>query len=75
MIIPELTESGFKNGRANEEVSPEEREEAANTDLKLLYVAVTRTKDRLLMTYPNYLADSRAETKPLRMIRSIILTV
>ena len=75
VIIPELTESGFKNGRANEEVSPEEREEAANTDLKLLYVAVTRAKDRLLMTYPNYLADSRAETKPLRMIRSIILSV
>ena len=73
VIIPELTESGFKNGRANEDINPEGREEAANTDLKLLYVAATRTKDRLLLTYPNYLVDSRTEARPLRTVRSLIL--
>lgn len=75
VIIPELTESGFRNGRANEEVSPQDKEEAANTDLKLLYVAVTRAKERLLLTYPNYIADTRAETRPLRDIRSLLLEV
>lgn len=75
VIIPELTESGFKNGRANEAVNPKDREEAANTDLKLLYVAVTRAKEHLLLTYPNYVADSRTETRPLKDIRSILLAV
>lgn len=75
VIIPELTDSGFKNGRANDEVNPEEREEAENEDIKLLYVAVTRAKNRLLLTYPNYILDARAETKPLKMIRNLILTV
>lgn len=75
VIIPELTDVGFRNRRSNEPVSAEERDAAADTDLKLLYVAVTRAKSHLLMTYPRYIADSRSNTNPLREIRGVILRV
>jgi len=73
VILPQMTESGFQKGRVSDEVDQKHREEMANTNMKLLYVAVTRAKERLWITYPRYLSDKRVQTRPLRMINPIIL--
>ena len=73
VIIPELIDSGFMNGKLNDSVSQIDRENAVTTELKLLYVAMTRAKKELMLTYPNFMVDSGAQTRPSRYIRDIIL--
>lgn len=73
VILPGMCDKYFPNPKSLEAVDPEARKDALNTSKKLMFVAVTRTKNRLWVTYPSMLRDSRSQTGPSRLLGSLAL--
>ena len=73
VILPSMCDSFFPGTNVSDEVDCETKNESLNSNLKLMYVAVTRSKGDLLITYPGYLRDSQKYTRPSRFLKNILL--
>lgn len=73
VILPCMCDSFFPGTNVSDEVDYEAKNESLNSNLKLMYVAVTRTKGDLLITYPGYIRDSQKHTRPSRFLKNILL--
>lgn len=73
VIMPSLCDRYFPNPKINDEVDAEMKKEHLNSSMKLMFVAVTRAKKNLLITYPTSIRDTRSEVRPSRYLREILL--
>ena len=73
VVMPSLCDRYFPNPKINDEVDVDKKKEHLNSSLKLMFVAVTRAKKHLLITYPKSIVDTRSEVRPSRYLREILL--
>lgn len=73
VIMPMMCDHIFPNPKKQEDVDPDERQDGLNTDKKLMFVAVTRSKKDLILSYPCKIRDSRMEARPSRLLGSLLL--
>lgn len=73
VILPCMSDNYFPNHQSLDSVDPEERLDGLNNDRKLLFVAVTRSRKDLLVTYPVMISDSRTMTKASRLLGKLAL--
>lgn len=73
VIMPSMCDHLFPNPKKQEDVDPDERKDGINTDKKLMFVAVTRSKKDLVISYPCMIRDSRKQARPSRLLGSLVL--
>lgn len=73
VIMPNMCDHIFPNPRRQEDVDPDERQDGINTDKKLMFVAVTRSKKDLILSYPCMIRDSKMEARPSRLLGRLLL--
>lgn len=73
VILPCMCDKFFPNPKLNDEVDQEEKREHMNASLKLMFVAATRTKRTLYITYPSRIRDTNSDARPSRYLRNILL--
>ena len=73
VILPCMCDKFFPNPKLNDEVDQEEKREHMNASLKLMFVAATRTKRTLYITYPSRIRDTNSDARPSRYLRNLLL--
>ena len=73
VFMPCMCDHLFSGSSRQDSIEQEDKLEAINTDKKLLFVAVTRAKRELIVSYPTMMRDSRQQTRPSRLLGSLIL--
>ena len=73
VVIPSMYDSNFPGTEILEDVDYKSKNESLNANLKLMYVAVTRSMKEVLATYPGFLRDSQRHTRPSRYLKNILL--
>lgn len=73
VIMPSMCDHLFPDPKRQDDVNPDERIDGINTDKKLLFVAVTRSKKDLIISYPCMIRDSRMQARPSRLLGSLML--
>jgi superfamily I DNA/RNA helicase len=73
VILPCMCDKYFPNPKINDEVDQEEKREHMNSSLKLMFVAATRTKKTLYITYPSRIRDTNSDARPSRYLKNLIL--
>ena len=73
VIMPSMCDHLFPDTKRQDDVNPDERVDGINTDKKLLFVAVTRSKKDLIISYPCMIRDSRMQARPSRLLGNLLL--
>ena len=73
VIMPCMCDHLFPDPKRQEDVDPDERLDGINTDKKLLFVAVTRSKKDLIISYPCMIRDSKMQARPSRLLGRLML--
>ena len=73
VIMPCMCDHLFPDPKRQEDVDPDERHDGINTDKKLMFVAVTRSKKDLILSYPCMIRDSKMQARPSRLLGSLML--
>ena len=73
VVLPCMCDKYFPNPKINDEVDQEEKKEHLNSSLKLMFVAATRTKKTLYITYPSRIRDTNSDARPSRYLKNLIL--
>ena len=73
VILPCMSDNYFPYKKTMDSVDSDERQDGLNTDRKLLFVAVTRAKKELAVTYSSMIRDSRTNTRASRLLGALAL--
>lgn len=73
VILPCMCDKYFPNPKINDEVDQEAKREHMNSSLKLMFVAATRAKKTLYITYPSRIRDTNSDARPSRYLKDLIL--
>ena len=73
VIMPGMCDKYFPNPKTLDSPDPETRAHAMTTAKKLMFVAVTRSRKDLLLTYATMLRDSRSMAGPSKLLGPLAL--